>query len=268
MSKSYRYDPDEGGYSNRPSWERTLQDEWDCGTPPEREEGQTVRRRRNPKRGEEQPAPAPMTPEWAMELMRKRVESVVGNLAARGIIAGHECEDYVQILNIHICQILPQYDAERVGADGRKASVRRFLSVSIDNAVANIKMRIARLRQNLPIFPMQDYLDDGGDDGASDVLSDGCRDVSQLCLCMDVRTLLGMLSAEGRLALTLRFAGFSFNEIADEMRSRLGITADRFHVMNVTMEAVRREARKCGFIPPSELRPAKEGGGANEDLQN
>ena len=126
MSRSYRYNPDGDSAQSRPAWERgegsrRSDDELDFGcvvaTP--------LKRRRAGTRSRCEPAP--MTPEWAVELMRARVSAVVDLLVVGGVIARHEYEDYTQIINAHICRILPLYDGERRNAKGRKAGAERFL---------------------------------------------------------------------------------------------------------------------------------------------
>ena len=188
MSRSYRYNPDDDSAQSRPAWERgegsrRSDDELDFGcvvaTP--------LKRRRT---GTSRCEPAPMTPEWALELMRGRVSAVVDLLVVGGVIARHEYEDYAQIINAHICRILPLYDGERRNAKGRKAGVERFLSFAVDNVVKNIKKHVARRRRNVPTVPIGPLEgdEDGGDrakdcEGAAtscSAMSAGCSSVRKL----------------------------------------------------------------------------------------
>ena len=63
-----------------------------------------------------------------------------------------------------------------------------------------------------------------------------------------------MLTPEQRIALNLRMEGYTYPEIADEVSRILGVKVDRFHIMMVTMEYIRKAARKCGFAPAGESR--------------
>ena len=252
MSRSYRYNPDDDSAQSRPAWERgegsrRSDDELDFGcvvaTP--------LKRRRT---GTSRCEPAPMTPEWALELMRGRVSAVVDLLVVGGVIARHEYEDYAQIINAHICRILPLYDGERRNAKGRKAGVERFLSFAVDNVVKNIKKHVARRRRNVPTVPIGPLEgdEDGGDrakDCEGEPFSDRCRCFRDLWFRMDFETLKLMLGDEELLALDLRLDGLSYADVADEMSRRLGVNVDRFHIMNVTMKGVRKAALKCGFEP-------------------
>ena len=109
-----------------------------------------------------------------------------------------ETIDYTQIINAHICRILPLYDGERRNAKGRKAGAERFLSVAVDNVAKNIKKHVALRRKNVPtvpIGPLED--DDDGGDGAKDCegepFSDRCRCFRDLWFRMDFETLKLML---------------------------------------------------------------------------
>lgn len=266
MSKSYRYDPD-AEEPSRPSWERrddatSLGEVWPDGE----DAARPVRVRRR----KAELVCGPATPERAMEMMKDRIDTVLSTLEKRRIFAPHEKEDYAQILNIHICRMLPFYDSGRRGWNDRTASLLRYLNVCVDSAVANIVKHCMTRKCNvfnnaMPVLEACDDEDD--DDGAPAILPfsdnpfrDPRRYLEELCLRMDVEVLFGMLTEEERIALDMRIQGYTFPEIADEINDRLHLGVDRFHVMNVTMEGVRRAARKCGFEPPSGCRG---GGGGN-----
>ena len=266
MSRSYRYDPD-GGEQPRQSWERQnvadcLGDIW----PEENAPARPKRRRRREKASSCEAA----TPERAMEMMRDRIDTVLSTLVDRRIFPPHEKEDYTQILNIHICRMLPFYEPGRKGWNDRSASLLRYLNVCVDSAVANIVKHCATRKCSVfnNAMPVLEACEDEDDDeGAQAILPfsdnpfrDPRRYLEELCLRMDVEVLFGMLTEEERIALDMRIQGCTFPEIADEINNRLDLGVDRFHVMNVTMEGVRRAARKCGFEPPSGCRG---GGGEN-----
>ena len=255
MSRSFRYNPEEEAFENAPSWERPDEgygdDELDFG------DVVAKPRKRRRKDKSAKAGLVPMTPEWALELMKDRVLAVVDLLAVRNIIARHECDDYAQIINMHICRILPDYDGERKNAKGRKAGVERYLSVAIDNVAKNIKKHVASRRKNLPTMPIIEVDDEDEDDEnkkecEGEAFCDRCRSIKDLWFRMDYETLLRMLTREERLTLAFRIEGFTYPEIAEKVSLRLGVTVDRFHIMNVTMERIRTAARKCGFVPPWE----------------
>ena len=256
MSKSYRYDPDGGENSKRLSWERPNGEVgfW------EGEMDLKPIRRRKPGRGKKQTLSCPpMSEEWAIEIMAPYVAKELNGLAARKIIAPHEVEDYTQILNVHICRMLPLYDEDRAGENGKKATVKRYLTVAVNSAVADIVRLTMSKKSCLPMVPMPELKDDGDREGEGKCsdnhwVSDGCRSVRDLWFRMDLAVLSSMLTPEERIATNLRVRGYTYPEVAKEVSRILGINVDRFHVMNVTMERVKKAARKCGFVPPSEAR--------------
>lgn len=252
MSKSYRYDPD-AEEPCRPSWERrddaaSLGEAW-----PDGEEARPVRVRRR----KAELVCGPATPERAMEMMKDRIDTVLSTLEKRRIFAPHEKEDYAQILNIHICRMLPFYDPGRRGWNDRTASLLRYLNVCVDSAVANIVKHCMTRKCNVTTHvPIQKATVDEEEDDDSTPLPYSCnpfrdprRYFDELWLHMDLEVLAGMLTEEGRIALDMRLCGCTYPEIAEGINSRLHLDVDRFHVMNVTMEGVRRAALKCGFRP-------------------
>lgn len=261
MSKSYRYDPDEGGYADRPSWERDRRDGFSDAfqTGDVEDPVKTSRTRKHKADAKDNPYP-PMSPEWAMELMKERVHMVLSGIVKRGHIAPHEKDDYTQILNLHICRMLPFYDPDRTGKSKRTASVRRYLNVVIDSAVANI-VRLSELhRKTLPTCPIPELEDeDNREDERPECEGNPFRDhrkcMEELWIKMDLEVLDMKLSEEERLALKLRWEGCTFPEIVDAINAELGIRVDRYHVMNVTMENIRRAARELDITPFSERGP-------------
>ena len=253
MSRSYRFDKDENAISNRPSWERHDEDMDFADEPVEM---RSVHRRKKQK-GKGAISHPPMSEEWAMELMAPFVSSELRGLAERRIIAPHEIEDYTQILNVHICRMLPLYDEERTGENGKNASVKRYLTVAVNSAVTDIVRNAMSRKSNLPLVPMPELVDDEtreNETKCSDnaYISDQCRSVRDLWFRMDLAVLSEMLTPEERVTLNLRIMGYTYPEVAMEVSRILCVQVDRFHIMNVTMERIRKAARKCGFVPYSE----------------
>ena len=257
MSRSYRYDPD-GGEQPRQSWERQnvadcLGDIW----PEENAPARPKRRRRREKASSCEAA----TPERAMEMMRDRIDTVLSTLVDRRIFPPHEKEDYTQILNIHICRMLPFYEQGRTGWNEREASIRRYLNVLVDSAVADIVRHCMANKSQIlaTAVPVQEADDDDEDEDGHSVsmpysrnpYRNPRRNMEALWIRMDIEVLMEMLTEEERVTLDLRIQGFTYPEIANKLNSRLSLGVDRFHVMNVTMEGVRRAALKCGFVPGS-----------------
>ncbi len=236
MSRSYRYNPDEDSAELTPA-----------------------KRRRARRVKDEATAHPPMSEEWAMELLKPHVVASLKSLADRNIIASYEIEDYTQILNVHICRMLPLYDEEHVGESGKSASVEWYLKVAVNSAVTDIVRLAMSRKSHLPMVPMPELHDDEDRESerkCSDNhwVSDGCRSVRDLWFRMDVAVLSEMLTPEERITTNLRVQGYTYPEIAEAVTRILGVTVDRFHIMNVTMERVRKAARKCGFVPYSEMR--------------
>lgn len=255
MSRSYRYDPDGEAFSGRPSWERGDED-FGCGLD---EEGEGMVRRSRPRKARQvAPVHPPMSEEWAMEVVAPTIAKELRGLAERKIIALHEVEDYTQILNVHVCRVLPLYDSGHVGGNGKPASVERYLNVAVCSAVTDI-VRTAMTRKScLPTAQMPDPV--GGEERECDrkcsdnhYVSDGCRSIRDLWFRMDLETLCMMLTREERITTSLRVQGYTYPEIAEEVSEALGVSVDRFHIMNVTMERIRKAARKCGFVPSCEM---------------
>ena len=252
MSRSYRYNPDDTSVSNCPAWERT-NSYGDLGEAT----GEARPARRSTRRKKSTPIHPPMSEEWAMELMAPNILGGLSGLAERSIIAPHEIDDYTQILNAHICRILPLYDEEHVGKRGVTASVERYLTVAVNSALTDIAKLALSRKATLPVVPMPTLADDEDIEDESKCsdnhyVSDNCRSIKDLWFRMDVAVLSEMLTPEQRIALNLRMEGYTYPEIADEVSRILGVKVDRFHIMMVTMEYVRKAARKCGFAPAGE----------------
>ena len=100
MSRSYRYNADEGGYADRPSWDRSenayFVDAGMCA--PCEETSASPKRTRGKRRAAN--TYAPMTPEWAIELMKDKVAMTVGALLTQRVIPPYERDDYTQEFNI------------------------------------------------------------------------------------------------------------------------------------------------------------------------
>lgn len=203
--------------------------------------------------------------EMAINMMHDRVDEVVSGFVAGALIQQYEHEDYVSIINAHICRALLTFDPSKKGKNGKKSSLSHFLWVVIDNIafVAReylIKRREMRLNTG-SIDKLEEEDEDELENLSSDDnswLSDGCKSVEELILKMDLQVLGRMLTEEEMACLSGRIQGVSDAEIAD----RLGNGADRYHIQKVVIPRIQEKARKCGFIPRSEVegnRARKEG---------
>lgn len=257
MSRSYRYDPDEGGEESRPSWKRqkdaaefeslseSFEDAFDENQQPKKAKG----KRRTPPGGT-----SALSPEWAMELMKDRIDTVLSTLARRHVIAWHEKDDYAQILNIHICRMVPFYDPERTGWNERKTSALRYLNVVVDSAVSSIVRHSMFLKRAMPTVPMPELVDDEDREDERTLCDltpyeDNRRPFETLWLEMDIETIAAKMTGEERIAFLMRLEGCTFSEVADGINAALGTSVDRFHVMNVVMEKVRKTVKDCGYGP-------------------
>lgn len=246
MSRSYRYDPDGDAAQGRPTWERGREAAEPCPpTPP-------------PPSGAEDA----MTPDQAVRRMRRRVRHVVEALICEDAIARSEREDYASIINAHICRVLPFYDPDRAADDGGKASLVHYLYVAVDYAASNIRKMSRRLKRRRVACPIASPDDEGRVDpgcvSTEDVrLSDGCRSVRDLWFRMDAQALFAMLLGEERLCVRMRLDGCSNTEVAEEISRRFGTDVDRQHVERTLLRHIQEKARKCGFLPPSEVRAGR-----------
>ena len=262
MSRSYRYNADEEAVSNRPSWERGNNVEsFDGGEAFECADEAPVRTKRAKRKTRDANPHPPMTPEWAIELMKGKVALTVSALVSQRVIPPHEREDYVQEFNILVWNALPQFDPGRVDESGNTVGVERFLSVAIENAAKNVKMRIARRRKNVPLVP---FVDLGEEEG--DVESDGGEEgppcdanpykahrhcMEALWVKMDLEVLSRRLSMEERLTLSCRLAEFTYQEIAEYVSDKMGVSVQHYHIRETTMPHLQKKARMCGFEPHS-----------------
>ena len=256
MSKSYRYDPDEGDFCGGASW--TRDDDGFC-EPAAAEAAADApakpkRRGKKKKRGDGNPYPA-MTPEWAMELMKERIGAVVDLLAKQRVIPEHERDDVMQTLNLRICDALPTYDPDWTDEDGKTTSVERYLSVVIDNTVRNVKMDVARRRKNVPVVP---FLELDGDDESEDADGKECegnpfkdhhRRMEELWIRMDLEELSLRLTPIERLVLACSLAEFTMQETVQEVALRHDMTYTRFKLTRQTMPSLRKKACALGFTP-------------------
>ena len=203
-----------------------------------------------------QPAPqgAGLSPEAAIALMRPKVRMELSSLAKQGIIAPHEKQDFEQILNMHICRMLPSYDPERTGHDGRKASPRRYLNYVVHNALSDIVRHKMARKRAIPTIPMPLLEDDvAGDDERQELdlepYTDKRRPHDTLTLKMDLETIAERLTPAERITLRMRIEGYSFAEIARAVNARLNTAIDRFHVMNVLLRKVAKALSEAGYAP-------------------
>ncbi len=238
MGKTYRYDP----YASEDTAYKS--DEWRC------EVGESLK----PGRG--------IDPEWAMKRMSKRIACVVDELVREGTIREEEREEYVSIVAAHIVRFAREYDPDRVGKSGRKSSPLHYLRVVEMGLTCNIREYVKFRRENVRMMPIAASRKEAEDIGRSvwvgdPALSDGCRSVQALFLKMDTNTLYEMLTAEERRCLDMRLAGYTQEEIAEELGRLLDRPCDRDHVRKVVMLHIRRKARACGFFPPSEVRAGR-----------
>ena len=251
MSKSYRYDPDEGGFGKHPRWRRR-----DAGAEPG-PDGESSGGDLLPEDVASAGGTPALSPERAMELMKGRIDTVLSTLARRGVIAWHEKEDYAQILNVHICRMVPFYDPERTGWNERRTSALRYLNVVVDSAVASMVRHSMFRRRTMPTVPIPEFRDEGdGDDGRTPCdltpYEDRRRPFDTLWIGMDIEAMAARMGAEERIAFLRRLEGYTLSEVADCINAALGTSVDRFHVMNVTMEKVRKTVRDCGYGPNAE----------------
>ena len=197
--------------------------------------------------------PKHITREWAETRIADRLRFVVAQLQADGWIEKGEAAYYRHILLKLVLDGIANYDPELKDGSGRRCGPTHFLFMVLDRRVLDMKRGISRYRGNavevpISMLPQSEALRLGYVSAES--LSDGCKAVKDLELKMDVNTLRGMLTRLEAEILDARLCGYTHEEIG----GRTGLS--RFQI-NRVMEGVRYKARKCGFFPPSEVRPQK-----------
>lgn len=197
--------------------------------------------------------PENITPEWAMKMMKPRIEHALKELLDQEIIRQHEVEDYFWIVTERVADATHSYDPERRNAEGRTASALNYLRTTVENTIANIITsagRMLRDGQEVPITSLPpDEAKDLGYISENDMrFSDGCKTLKMLELWMDTHTLVGMLTPDELRVLRLRLAGFSVSELS----KRLAIP--RMTVIRKLIPGIQRKARFCGFFTRDEIR--------------
>lgn len=248
MGKTYRHSPVEQG---------------ELGWWEERAASEEVRRKRKvarERRAEAQPQQEAMDISWAVERMKEHIAYIVGKLVDNHLIEEGEREEYAAVFTAVVCESWPEYDPERRGEkSGRTASPVHFLTMKVDSKLANVMDYLAYRRWSLRFYSLTDDRDAAREDEGSvwsgdRCLSDECRGVRQLEFRMDVLTLVSMLTAEERMTLAMRIAGYTDIEIAEALSLTFRRRTDRHRVQKVHAVHMQEKARRCGFFPPSEAR--------------
>jgi len=199
--------------------------------------------------------PEVITPEWAVGRMTPHVNYVLSQMIMNGEFLPRDKEDYASMINFRICQSLPGYKAEP--RMGRGASIVHYLTNVVSHEVNHIRMRLSRQMRSaltLPIMLLPEKDKAASGYVSAGAMSDGCRSVNELVFKMDVNDLRGMMTAAEAEVFDLRMRDMTREEIMAELRISK-------HAYLKTMASVRRKARRCGFIPPSEVRPKASGCG-------
>lgn len=197
---------------------------------------------------------------WAVERMQEHISYIVESLVYRRLIGEGEREEYTSLFTTVVCEAWPEYDPERRGEkSGRTASPVHFLTMKVDSKLANVMDYLAYRRWSLRFYSLTDDQDAAREDEGSvwsgdRCLSDECRGVRQLEFRMDVLTLVSMLTAEERMTLAMRLAGYTDIEIAEALSLTFRRRTDRHRVQKVHAVHMQEKARRCGFFPPSEAR--------------
>lgn len=209
-----------------------------------RERRQVVVRTRRPvdytRRSEQ---PDVITPEWAVERMAEHVNYELERLIDEERIGFEDKAELTATINGRICKSLSAYDGDR-------ASAVHFLNVVVDHELSHIRAALDSLKRNVetkPIAFMSDEEARALGYVSEETLSDGSKCVRDLEFRMDIKVLRGMLRPLELRILNLRLQEFTHAEIGE----RIGLS--RFQVMRL-MRRIRSVARKCGFVPPSEVR--------------
>ena len=243
MSKTYRGEERRRVRDSR----RAREDEGGFGE--ELDGGMYVRRSKQP---------AVITPEWAVERLERHINYELERLISEGAIEPVEKADFASRLRRKIVCATPRYTeeyAKRRGC-GRGASAVHYFTVVVDNELRTIRAFLERRsvgRVEVPIGQLP--ADEAGKFGYvsqdSAEFSDECKNVRSLEFRMDLNTLVGMLKPTEHTVLRMLLEGYTQEEIGD----RIGCTAS--NIRKTHIPGIRRKARLCGFIPPSEIKLKK-----------
>lgn len=192
--------------------------------------------------------PARITPEWAVERMKGRIDYVVRILRDNGVVDDMEVEDVRSLLVARLVEAVPTYDPEYRNEDGKTAGAAYYFRRVLDNAGLHYMRqawKIRRLRRAVALVSMDP--DEARKLGflSESSVGDGCRSVRDLVFALDVNTLRGMLNPLEAVVFDMRLDGLSYLDI-----SRRLVTSRR-QVFNVIV-TLRAKALKCGFIPRNE----------------
>lgn len=198
--------------------------------------------------------PEVITAEWAVGRMAEHVNYELERMIANGEIDVADKADYAAMINRRIVKSVPTYDGECSGGRrGRAASAVHYFTVVVGNEIGHIRRYLEQACRNaveIPIaqLPSEEARAHGFLSPDSSEFSEGCRGIRQLELRMDVNTLVGMLKPCECTVLKMRICGFSNEEIADELGCCVS-NLRKTHLKNI-----RRKARRCGFVPASDMR--------------
>ena len=194
--------------------------------------------------------PKVITPEWAVDRMADHVNFELEKLISEDHIAAGEKWDFQEKINDRIRAAVPEYTSAVSQKTGRSSSAAHFFTVVVDHAVADIRKASKRLKARATFVPIVPYCkpedEKAGKSISEESLSDECRSVKELEFRMDVNTLTSMMDELEREIFQLRLQEYTQEEIAAKLM------ISRFKIMRI-MKSIRAKARKCGFIPRSEV---------------
>lgn len=195
--------------------------------------------------------------DWAISRMATRVNCVVNDLIKDELICEGEREDYIAKYNAQLVKLARKYDPSRVGKNGRTSSPLHYLRIIEAGLTSNIRdyaiFRKKHFRNHTLVQTYDEAKETPGSVCVEDArMSDGCKNVKELELRMDIKVLEDMLNEEERICLAMRIEGYTQDEVAVEIGKCTGRPCDRDHVRKVVMIHLQFKARKCGFYPPSE----------------
>ena len=192
----------------------------------------------------------------AVDDLYKHIEHKIDLLEESGVVRPSEREYFHDFIVNHLKPKYMGYDPAHLNANGEFCSLRHYLKISTESIVTNIVASRARPGKNATLVPISyENSEKAKEDGAvsAEDLSDGCRSVKELEFKMDVQTLRSMLSREERKVLDMRIEGYSNEEIGSSFQR------DRHWVEKTVLPKIQDAARRCGFVPQSEVRIMERG---------
>ena len=238
MGKTVRIDPESGERIGKKS-QRKLK------TAPETFGGPAFVRKGKSKE------PTVITEEWAVKRMREHINFELEKLIEREIISVGDKDFFKSKIEDYVRSSVPKYDAKHRSREGKTSTAVHYFTRVVDWIIGNIVRYQNQKKRDAAVVPLTDAPTEEAQkrgEISTETLSDGCRSVRELEFKMDIATMHRMLTPKEGEVLDYRLDGYTFDEIAEKLGCVKSTVIRRY------MPHIQDVARRCGFIPQSEIR--------------